>query len=99
MEKVKENAWNDFLEIVKNSWTFKKMAKEEKERWNNTIENIRIINNLKGNYKQRIEFLNCIYFAYLDGLGYSGFDWREQTKEAETKPLLIYKKDVIKKWD
>ncbi len=83
MERVKENAWNDFLEIVKNSWTFGKMTKEEKERWSNTIGSVRIINNLKGNYKQRIEFLNCIYFAYLDGLGYNGFDWREQTKEAE----------------
>ena len=36
-EKIKEDAWFDFLKIIEKSWTFNRMTKEEKETWDHII--------------------------------------------------------------
>lgn len=77
-EKIKENAWFEFSKIIENSWTFNRMTKEEKETWDHVIRSEQAKNNIKGTYQQRMEALSFVYSAFLAGLGYNGFNWREK---------------------
>ena len=77
----KENALNDFIRMIKDSWTYEKMTKEERKRLLELLSHPRTNEILKGNYKQRYENLNAIYYAYLVGLGYDNFNWRESEVE------------------
>ncbi len=72
--KIKENAINDFNELIKNSWTYNRMTKEEKLKWNEVLSNCFDIN---GSYDQRIHCLHKVYTAFLIGIGYTGWKWRE----------------------
>lgn len=75
--KIKENALKDYEEMIKKSWTYEKMTKEEKERLHNLLYHNTTINSLKGTYNQRWEILHSVYYAYLIGLGYNP-TWREK---------------------
>ena len=66
----KENVLNDYLVMIKNSWTYEKLIK-------NIFYSIRTENALKGTYKQRRAVLDAIYFAFLKGLNYEPIGWRE----------------------
>ena len=73
----KENVLNDFIVIIKNSWTYEKLTKKEKENLQDIFYSIRTENALKGTYKQRRAVLDAIYFAFLKGLNYEPIGWRE----------------------
>lgn len=73
----KENALNNFINMIKNSWTYAKLTKEEKEKFFETMQHIETRNILKGTYKQRWEILNTIYYGFLVGVGYSPINWRD----------------------
>ena len=75
--KNKENTLNDFLEIIKNAWTYDKMTKEEQNRLFEVMNSVRINKSLKGNYNHRWDILNGLYYAFLIGIGYDNFHWRE----------------------
>lgn len=75
--KNKDNVIFDFNEMIKNSWTYDKMTQKEKETWESVLTSVRTNNALKGNYNQRWSILQAIYGAYLYGIGYSDFSWRE----------------------
>ena len=77
IEKTKENAIILFDEMIKQSWTYAKMTKEEQEKWLQVLyDTSRTENCLKGNFYQRWDILNAIYSAYLIGIGYTDFNWR-----------------------
>ena len=73
----KENVLNDFIVIIKNSGTYEKLTKKEKENLQDIFYSIRTENALKGTYKQRQAVLDAIYFAFLKGLNYEPIGWRE----------------------
>lgn len=73
----KENALNNYINMVKNSWTYEKLTKEEKTKLCELFNSSRIIDILKGTYKQRWEILNTIYYGFLVGVGYSPINWRD----------------------
>ena len=77
----KENAIKDFDEMIKKSWTYARFTKKEVENWKKIINFIEKINELNGNYRQRWKTLNTIYYAYLVGIGYEGWNWRNEEKE------------------
>ena len=67
--------------IYENSWTYNKLTKEEKETFNHIFASEELKNNLSGTEKQMIQTLNIIYSAFLAGVGYNGFNWRETEKQ------------------
>lgn len=73
----KELALCDFREMIRNSWTYAKFTDDEKEKWEMFLTNVRTLTCLKGNYSARWHILQAIYHAYLIGLGYTDFNWRE----------------------
>lgn len=77
LERTKENAIILFNDMIKNSWTYEKMTQEEKQKWHKILEHVEITKDLKGNFNQRWSSLNLIYHAYLQGIGYTDFNWRE----------------------
>lgn len=75
--KIKENALNDFIEMIKISWTYKKLTQEEINRLTLTWECVKNQKMIIGSYEQRWKILLGIYHTFLIGVGYTGFDWRE----------------------
>lgn len=76
--KDKNKALDDYKEIIHQSWTYRKLTTEEKERLETTLNHESIKECLKGDYYQRIDILRTIYTAFLNGVGYDGFNWREK---------------------
>lgn len=76
-KKIKENAIKDYLEMVKKSWTYKKLTIKEKENFYKCIEWADRGNCIKGNYHTRWNILHAIYHSFLIGIGYTDFNWRE----------------------
>ena len=80
MKMVKENALDEFIKMTEQSWTFEKMTQQEKKTLYDIFNNIRTEKALKGTYSQRWNILQAIYGAYLNGIGYSGCNWREESE-------------------
>lgn len=81
--KDKNKALYDYKEVIYQSWTYRRLTIEEKERLEETLNHESIKECLKGNYYQRIDIVRAVYTAFLRGVGYSGFDWREEEMENE----------------
>jgi hypothetical protein len=77
MNRNKDDVLSDFIEMIKHSWTYAKLTEIEKDRLFDLLTHTRITDNIKGTYNQRWEFLNTIYFAYLEGVGYTPVGWRD----------------------
>lgn len=74
-----ENAvYNYFNTVILNSWTWQRLTDDEKERFKTCIDFSRI----KGTARQRVEWLNMVYAAFLQGVGYKPIGWRETDPEA-----------------
>ena len=84
MERIKENAKNDFINIIQNSWTYNKLTQKEQKNLKNLLCSGHIENILKGTYKQRYEILHEIYYSFLIALDYKPTRWREKGE----KPLF-----------
>ena len=76
-KKDKENAYYNFIEMIEKSWTFEKLTKEEQNRLVQVFDDVRTKEALKGSYNQRWETLQAVYMAFLTGVGYDGFNWRD----------------------
>lgn len=68
---------NYFQNIIKKSWTWQKLTQEEQQRF----IDMDVFDRIKGTDKQRIEWLNTIYTAFLSALGYKPIGWREEDEE------------------
>lgn len=80
MEKTlkKENVLNDFILMIKHSWTYEKLTEEEKEKLEKILlDDVRTEEALKGTYNQRWAILQAIYSTFLTAIGYDGFNWRD----------------------
>ena len=85
MEIKKENALQEFITMIQNSWTYEKMTGWEKDKIKNILNDERIEKALKGNTKARWEILQAIYFTYLQAIGYTDFNWREDSTDEKAK--------------
>jgi hypothetical protein len=82
MKKDKDQARCDYIETIKNSWTFARLTAIEQKQITSVLEVVKIF----GSYIQRCEILNSVYFSFLICLGYQPDGWRETKEEAETMP-------------
>lgn len=87
MTRSKEDARKNFINMIKDAWTVDKMTGEEWKRLTNIFYNPQTERSLKGNYNQRWEILQAIFTSYLIGLGYNGFNWRED--QPTTKKYFV----------
>lgn len=78
MERLKEDARKNFIEMIANAWTVDKMTGKEWENLLDFYHSPQTERALKGNYVQRWEILQAIFTSYLIGLGYNGAEWREE---------------------
>lgn len=73
----KENVKENFMEMIKESWTYAKLTETEKKHIQETIYSAITESALKGTYKQRYEILQAIYSSFLSALDYQPIGWRE----------------------
>lgn len=75
----KELATKNYLEMIKQSWTWGRLTEKEKRTFEYLItEHSPIKNSIKGTYKQRYELANDLYYTFLMGCGYDNdINWRE----------------------
>ena len=73
MKRNKNDARKDFNSLIIASWTWARLADEERNRAMDAIEETK----LSGTYDQRWATLNSVYNAFLLGVGYDGCNWRE----------------------
>ena len=75
-----QNIVEDYIEnVLKKSWTWKRLTDEERQRF----LNMNVFDKIKGNEKTRIEWLYTIYHSFLEALGYKAIGWRETAEEKE----------------
>ena len=73
MTRNKESAEFDWWKMTKESWTYKRLTQDERDRLTEAIDSV----NLFGSYKQRFEYLHSVYYAFILALGYDATGWRE----------------------
>lgn len=68
-----------FQRVIKKSWTWERLTDEERKRF----IYMTVFDEIKGNDRMRTEWLRTIYSAFLVGVGYTDFGWRETEEEKE----------------
>ena len=63
---------------IKDSWTYAKLTKEEKDNLLNLLSKEHIRNSVKGCRQVKREILHSIYEAFLVGCGYNSWNWRDE---------------------
>lgn len=76
MAKYSPVVENYLQNVIKKSWTWEKLTKEEQRRF----IDMDVFDRIKGNDKTRVEWLNTIYQSFLSALGYKPIGWREEAE-------------------
>lgn len=76
--KNKENATLDFIGMIKESWTWARLTENEKKSFEDSVIWSINQNVIIGTYEQRYKILNALYHTFLQGVGYTGWKWREE---------------------
>ncbi len=76
MKKDKEMAFNDYVKLFQRSWTYNRLTEKEREQFEAAMQFVK--NALSGTYRQRAAQMNAAYDAFLMGVGYNGFNWRDK---------------------
>lgn len=82
MNKPNENAVNDFLGMIRKSWSYGRMTDKERESIEEVFTNSIFEKAIAGTYKQRFSICHAVYYSYLEGIGYTGAGWRDNAKQA-----------------
>lgn len=77
MKHDKNEAINEFIEMIKKSWTYERLTTEEKQRFLNTIEWGKQQGIIKGSWLERWHILQLTYDSFLNALDYKPTGWRE----------------------
>jgi hypothetical protein len=93
--KDKELAKQEYLEMIKQSWTWAKLTDKEKNKFAEILEHPCSAVVIKGTYDDRWEACEALYHTFLEGLGYDPLNWREPKKE-EPKPTRNEIKRVLR---
>ena len=70
---------NYFHNVIKHSWTWKRLTEEERQRF----INMDVFERIRGDEQTKIEWLCTIYASYIVALGYKPVGWRETAEEKE----------------
>ena len=75
----KEKAVQDYLDMIKKSWTWARLTEKEQQRFIESIEKTKNHTQtpLKGSYADRWKVMEALYATYLDALEYKPIGWRE----------------------
>lgn len=76
MNKTKESALSDWMEMIRHSWTWERLTEEERKRFCSLLSHPGCFH-LRGSYMQRWDYLQDVYFAFLTALEYKPIGWRE----------------------
>lgn len=85
MERTPETAARDFCGMISKSWTWERLTPAEREAFTECLYDTRGTDAIKGTYKHRWAVMNAMYAAFLAGLKYEPFGWREP-ETAEPMP-------------
>ena len=91
MNKPKETAVNDFLELIRKSWSYGRMTEKERESMEEVFTSSLFEKAIAGTRKQRFAICHAVYFSYLEGIGYTGAGWRDDTKQTDRKAKTMEK--------
>lgn len=75
--KNKDLAYDDFINMIVQSWTYERLSYTEKNRAIDALRHAFDTGAIAGNYKQRFEILHAVYYSYLLALDYNPCNWRE----------------------
>lgn len=82
MTETKKKELYDLVEkLVYPSWTWAKLDKEEKDRFNSAMVPMIEYTKIQGTLIQRKTIIKNLYHMFLVGLGYTGWEWREGTEQ------------------
>ncbi len=87
MNKPKEQANADFIQMIRHSWTYQRMTEPEKAACEKALTSAPA-QDIQGTYRQRWSAYNAIYHAFLIGIGYNGALWREPAT-GEPLPFVV----------
>lgn len=73
MKITKENAVEQGLEIIINSWTWERLTLDEMDKFLSFVAS----RNIKGTVAQRWDHIFNLFSAFLYGCGYDGPRWRD----------------------
>lgn len=73
----KDNAYGDFMRVIKKSWTWERLTDTERNNFISVADEF-IQHRLIGTYHQRLEQMNTCYRAFLSALGYMPIGWRDE---------------------
>lgn len=77
MTKNKELAYDDFINMIVNSWTYNRLTYDEKNRAIDALRRAYDSGAVIGNYNQRYDILFAVYTSFLLALEYVPIGWRE----------------------
>ena len=63
------------------SWTYAKLTEAEKAQYSKLWDAVPVLDAIKGTEKHRREVVNAIYYAFILGCGYSGWNWRTEGEQ------------------
>ena len=89
--KDKNLAQQEWLDMIKKSWTWAKLSAEEQEQFLGLLEHAcsRVV--IKGDYEQRWDACEALYFTFINALGYDPLHWRESQPTVSHHYELNYK--------
>lgn len=89
--RVNESAKENYIEMIKQSWTWAKLTQEERTKFLELLDHPCSSVVIKGTYNQRWEACEALYHTFLEGLGYDPLEWREAEPSVSTYYELSYK--------
>lgn len=70
---------NYFQNVIKKSWTWKRLTEEERQKF----VNMDVFERIRGDEQTKIEWLCTIYHSYIEALGYKPIGWIETAEEKD----------------
>ena len=77
----KKQAVYDYMQMIYKSWTYSRMTEAEQAQWDKAVEWAQKQGMIRGTYRARWSIMQAVYNAFLCGLGYDGFLWREPNRD------------------
>ena len=79
MKRDKEEAFDYYMQVVKESWPYQRLTWRERDRLIIGLSKYR--DRLKGDFYQRADQMAAMYSMFLEGVGYEPTGWRETEVE------------------
>lgn len=78
MNKDKESAYKDFMDMIVKSWTWARLTEQERQTFLESMEHVvQYGNAITGSYMHRWHVMDSLYDVFIKALGYKPIGWRE----------------------